>query len=26
VKFTLRALFQTPADAKAMAVANVAPK
>jgi type IV pilus assembly protein PilN len=26
VKFTLRALFQTPADAKAVAVANVAPK
>jgi type IV pilus assembly protein PilN len=26
VKFTLRALFQTPADAKAVAVASVAPK
>ena len=26
VKFTLRALFQTPADTKAVAVANVAPK
>jgi type IV pilus assembly protein PilN len=26
VKFTLRALFQTPADAKAVPVANVAPK